>query len=139
MLTILNVRPFKLCGYTAYSTHTLSVCLSVCLPVCLFSSRKELRWDDLETTRRKHIAILMYKIVNKRPGYLIDLFEKSNSIYTLRESKRQLLLPKYNTEFAKGSSFAFVGAKMWNSIPFNIRSATALSAFKTKINNLAVF
>ena len=39
--------------------------------------RKELRWDDLATNRRKHIAIVRYKIVNKRaPGYLIDVFEK---------------------------------------------------------------
>ena len=51
----------------------------------------------------------------------------------------QLLFPKYNTEFGKSSSFAFAGAKIWNSIPFNIRSATTLSALKTKINNLAVF
>ena len=43
--------------------------------------REKLKWDDLETTRRKHIAILLYKIVNKRAaGYLIDLFEKSNSV-----------------------------------------------------------
>jgi len=47
-----------------------------------------LKKNDLETTRRKHIAILMYKIVNKRaPDYLIDLFEKSNSVYSLRESE----------------------------------------------------
>jgi len=82
--------------------------------------RGELSWDDLETTRRKHIAILLYKIVNNRsPGYLIDLFVKGNSVYSLRESGSRLILPKYNTEFAKGSSFAFVGAKRWNSIPFN--------------------
>jgi len=89
---------------------------------------EELRWDDLETTRRKHVAILMYKIVNKRaPSYLIDLFEKRNSVYSLRESGSRLILPKYNTAFAKGNSFDFVGGKMWNSIPFKIRSATSLS------------
>ena len=51
----------------------------------------------------------------------------------------RLLFPKYNTEFTKGSSFAFAETKIWNSIPFNIRSPTTLSALKTKINNLAVF
>ena len=102
--------------------------------------REVLRWDDLETTRRKHIAIIMYKIVNKRAlGYLIDLFEKGNSVYSFRESGSRLLLPKYNIEFGKGSSFASVEAKVWNSIPFNIRSATSLSAFKSVINSLAIF
>ena len=59
--------------------------------------RKELRWDDLKTTRIKHIAIVRYKIVNKRaPGYLIEFFEKKIgiSVYTLRESGSRLLLPK---------------------------------------------
>ena len=50
----------------------------------------------------------MYKILNKiAPGYLIDLFEKSNGVYSLRESESRLILPKYNAEFAKGSSFVF--------------------------------
>ena len=85
----------------------------------------------METSRKKHLAILIYKIMNnKAPGYLIDLFQKSSSRnYSLRESENRLLLPKYNTEFAKSSSFSFVGAKVWNSIPYNIRSATSLSAF----------
>ena len=102
--------------------------------------RKELGWDDLETSRKKHLAILMYKIMNnKAPGYLIDLFQKSSSRnYSLRESENRLFLPKYNTEFAKSSSFSFVGAKVWNSIPYNIRSATSPSAFKRHINSLAV-
>ena len=102
--------------------------------------RKELGWDDLETSRKKHLAILMYKIMNnKAPGYPIDLFQKSSSRnYSLRESENRLLLPKYNTEFAKSSSFSFVGAKVWNSISYNIRSATFLSAFKRHINSLAV-
>ena len=72
--------------------------------------RKELRWDDLETTRKKHLAIVVYKVINnKAPGYLINLFEKSNSGYVLRESESRLLLPKYNTEFAKAAFFFYWG------------------------------
>ena len=37
--------------------------------------RKQLGWDDLETIRRKHTAILMYKIDNKKaPDYFSNLF-----------------------------------------------------------------
>ena len=101
--------------------------------------RKELRWDDLETIRKKRLAIVLYKVVNiKAPCYLISLFEKGNSGYALRESDSRLLLPKYNTEFANSSSFSFVGAKIWNTIPYHIRTAPTLSAFKKQINNLAV-
>ena len=66
--------------------------------------------------------MVMYKVINnKAPGYLINLFQKSNSGYALRESESRLLLPKYNTEFAKRSSFSFIGAKIWNTIPYDIR------------------
>ena len=102
---------------------------------------KELRWDDLETIRKKHLAIVMYELINnKAPGYLINLFDKSNSgVYALRDSESRLLLPKYNTEFAKSSSFFFIGAKIWNTIPYHIITAPTLSALKKKqINSLAV-
>ena len=77
----------------------------------------------------------MYKVINdKAPGYFINLFEKkkSNSGYALRKSKSRLLLPKCKTEFAKSSSFSFIGAKIWNTIPSHIRTAPTLSALKKK-------
>ena len=82
----------------------------------------------------------MYKIMNnKAPGYIIDLFQKSSSRnYSLRESENRLLLPKYNTEFAKSSCFSFVGAKVWNSIPYNIRSATSLSVLLNGISTVSL-
>ena len=34
---------------------------------------KELRWDDLKTIRKKHLAIVIYKVVNNKAlGYLIN-------------------------------------------------------------------
>ena len=50
----------------------------------------------------------MYKVINdEAPGYAINIFEKSNSGYALRESGSRHLLQKYNTEFAKSSSQCF--------------------------------
>ena len=78
----------------------------------------------------------MYKV--EAPGYLSNLFAKTNSGYALRESESRLLLPKYNTEFAKSSSFCFIGEKIYNTTPYHIITAPTLSAFKKRINNLAV-
>ena len=104
----------------------------------LVDIRKELGWDNLELIRKKHLAIVMYKIMTgDAPSYLIDLFKKTNNS-SLREGESRLLLPKYNTEFAKSSSFVFVGAKVWNSVPYRIRSVPTLTAFKTQVNSLAV-
>ena len=94
----------------------------------------------METIGKKHSAIVMCKVINnKAPGYLINLKKKkSNSGYALRKSENRLLLLKYNTEFTKSSSFSFIGAKIWNTIPYHIRTAPTLSAFKKQINILAV-
>ena len=81
----------------------------------------------------------MYKVINdEAPGYPINIFEKSNSGYALRESGSRHLLQKYNTEFAKSSSVSFIGVKIWNTISYHIRTAPTLSAFKKQINSLAV-
>ena len=88
--------------------------------------------------QEKHFAIVMHKVINnKAPDHLNNLFEKRNSGYTLRESESRLL-PKYNTEFAKSSSFSFIVTKIWNTIPYHIRTAPTLSAFKKQLNSLAV-
>ena len=93
----------------------------------------ELRWDDLETIRKKHLAIVMFKVVNnKAPDYVInlfDMFEKSNRVVMCYERvKLDFSSPNSNTEFAKSSSFSFIGAKIWNTIPYHIRTAPTLAA-----------
>ena len=81
----------------------------------------------------------MYKTVNKKaPDYLSDLFTSSNNDYDLSWKENRLLLPKLRTEFAKRNYFSFTGAKVWNSIPFNIRSVSSLSLFKKNVNDVAV-
>ena len=73
---------------------------------------KELRWDDLETIRKKHLAIVMYKVVNnKAPGYLINLFEKSNSGYALRESESRLSPPNITLNLLKAAVFLLLGQR----------------------------
>ena len=75
----------------------------------------------------------MYKIVSKEaPSYLNNLFKYCNDKYEMREKGSRLILPKFNTEFSKNKSFSFIGAKISNSIPYSIRSAPTLSAFKKK-------
>ena len=101
--------------------------------------RKQLGWDDRETLWRKHTAIPMYKTFYKKvPDYLSDLFTSSDNNYDLRGNENRLRLPNFRTEFAKRNCFSFTGVKVWNSIPFKIRSASNLSLFKKNINDLAV-
>ena len=42
--------------------------------------RQELRWDDLETIRKKHLAIMNKVVNNKAPGYLNKLLKKATVV-----------------------------------------------------------
>ena len=48
------------------------------------------------------------------------LFAESNSGYALQESESRLLLSKYNTEFAKSSSFSFIAVEQRYGTPSHI-------------------
>ena len=77
----------------------------------------------------------------KAPGYLIDVFEKKKAIVFIPFVRAEVDYSFLNIILSLENVviFTFGGAKMCNSIPFNIKSATMLSAFKTHIDNLAVF
>ena len=52
--------------------------------------RKELRWNDLKDyqKKRKRFSNVMHNVVNnKASGYLMDLFEKSFSVYAHERMK----------------------------------------------------
>ena len=97
---------------------------------------KALGWDKLETRRAKSKAKTMYKVLNKSaPSSLVKLFKykKEFTQYDLRGSSTslQLLLPK--TEKLK-KSFSYDGAKIWNSLPADVRNSDTLTIFKNRLH-----
>ena len=95
----------------------------------------ELGWEPLKTLRKKAKAKMMYKVLNKMgPKSLTNLFsykcEKTN--YHLRDISTGLCLPKHRSNNMK-NSFMYNGAKLWNSIPKEIRESKSLSSFRNKI------
>ena len=69
---------------------------------------------------------MMFKSLNGlAPGYLQDLFSERNTDYDLRDSFRNLNLPKPRTDYLK-RSFGYSGALLWNSLPENIRAIRSI-------------
>ena len=66
------------------------------------------------------------------PQYLNDLFTRSPMVYNLRDSQR-LIQPEFNTFTYGFRSFRYYGAKIWNSIPCNIKETDSINVFKTKL------
>ena len=78
---------------------------------------------------------MMYKTLNKLgPESLSSLFTYKNEItnYKLRNVSSGLCLPKPRTNSMK-KSFMYNGAKLWNSVPNEIRESKSLSCFQKKI------
>ena len=90
--------------------------------------------------REKQKAIVMYKIVHGlAPAYLSDMFTLSSSLndYNLRQSKLKLKLPNNRTEYYN-LSFAFTGAKLWNSLPDEVKEESTLKRFIRKLESITI-
>ena len=85
--------------------------------------------EPLDIMRKKAKARMMYKTLNKiGPKSLINLFTFKDVIknYSLRNISSGLCLPQPRTNSMK-NSFMFDGAKLWNSIPNEIRESKIMA------------
>ena len=73
------------------------------------------------------------------PSYLKQMFKlhEGSIPYGLRGRKHDLLLPLPKTDSCK-KSFLYFGAKVWNELPFEIKSKTTLKSFKTALRDLSL-
>ena len=81
------------------------------------------------------LAIEVYKCVNNlNPKYLNEMFTKKKCSYDFRDNSI-LERPKSNTTKYGLKSFRNYGAKIWNLLPNNYKSAVSLGDFKTIIKS----
>jgi Reverse transcriptase (RNA-dependent DNA polymerase) len=71
------------------------------------------------------ICSFYYKIISQRlPGYLYDKLRFGHS------QRTGILIPPRHHYTDRGNSFFVEGASRWNSLPFEVRSARSVGAFK---------
>ena len=95
-----------------------------------------LRWETLESQRAKSKAVQMYKVLNDlAPNALVNLFMRESDVtdYELRGSSTSLQIPFPRTENVK-KRFSYDGAKLWNSLPEDLRDSATLPIFKSRIS-----
>ena len=90
-----------------------------------------LSWKELHSQRQIQKAFMVFKSLNGLvPEYLTSKFVTRNvSNYALRDSANKLVVPFPRTNYLK-NSFSFIGATLWNSLPYNIRESRSLNQFK---------
>lgn len=94
----------------------------------------ELGWDLLQTRRKIHKLILLFKIINGlSPQYLYELLEPYRPpvhTYNLRTSYAQFKIPQIRTTSYMDSFFPST-VKQWLDLPDHIRNASSISTFKS--------
>ena len=113
--TILRISPFK--HTSNYELHEI------------------LKWESLNTRRKKHINSMVFKCLNNLTApYLKDSFKFLSHNYSLR-SNGKLLLPKPRTEYCR-KMFAYRGASNFNDLPPESKSCLNTMAFNRSLNEV---
>ena len=122
-------------GFFTSDKSNLRIILNMSNEVDHSTALHALGRESLKTERKKAKAKIMYKILNKMgPKSLANLFshKSEKTDYNLRGISSNLCPPKPRTNNMK-NSFMYDGAKLWNSIPEDIRKSKSLSSFRNKI------
>ena len=74
-------------------------------------------------------------VQNITPDYLRSRFVYRDNIsgYRLRNTENKLVLPQPRTDYLKGS-FLYSGAHLWNNLPLDLRQASSLTDFKSRLS-----
>ena len=80
-----------------------------------------------------NIAIEVYKCINNlAPDYLCNIFERQDNHYGTRNVNK-LIQNRFKTYKYGYQSFKYIGSKVWNNIPSEIKNVESLREFKNNI------
>jgi len=84
----------------------------------------------------KTLATDMYKTKHKwTPSYIIDLFLERDisTSYGLRDTNK-FILPRYNGKKYGYHCLAFIGPKIWNDLPIDMKNSNSIQSFKSQLD-----
>jgi hypothetical protein len=117
------------------SLHRRAIKLIVDRPSEVLSTDNKFKMLDILPLEKQFMynkLVLMRKItLSKTPAYLNSLFHFAHS-RSSRTPGNNLVVPMPRLDIYK-SSLSYSGAKLWNSIPADVRAAPSLRTFKTKL------
>ena len=97
---------------------------------------RALGWRRLYYQRLEQKSILMYKTLHGlTPDYLRSRFVYRDNAraHRLSNTENKLVPPQPRTDYLK-RSFLYSGAQLWNNLPVDLRQASSLTDFKSKLS-----
>ena len=93
--------------------------------------------ETMKVNRLRSLCIEIYKLINNiNPMYMNKIFKLIKTSRVVRSNyKLNLNVPTINQVSFGDKSLRYFGPKMWNSLPFHIKSYENLEAFGNIIKN----
>ena len=83
----------------------------------------------------RHLIVEMFKVrQNIAPDLFKEFFMSKNCEYNLRQSS-DFLVPSVKSTSYGLSSISYLGPRLWNSLPNDMKNATSISTLKSKLKN----
>lgn len=105
---------------------------------CNYKARlKELNWLNMENRRIKQGLTLIYKILHGlAPNYMCDMFSLVSEVHNVntRSAASNLWINKNVTSQIHRKAFTIEMAKIYNSIPEDLKNCSNVNLFKKKIH-----
>ena len=98
---------------------------------------RKLGWNPIKELVDIETTMMVYKSINNEaPNYLTSLFERlsQNTIRELRNTKTDLKMPLLKTSSGQ-KCFSYRGARLWNNLSVDAKSAKTQTQFKKLIKN----
>ena len=91
----------------------------------------------MNVTRLRSLCIEMFKTLNSiNPNFMNDICEPKKTNRAVRNQyKLNLEVPIINQVTFGAKSIRYLGPKIWNTLPFHIKSSESLATFKRIIRN----
>ena len=129
-----------LLGSSQYNIRKLQRLQNMCARIIYRSHKydhitpflKELHWLKIEEQIEYKVAVLVYKCVTKTaPTYLQELVisEHGGRLRSTNELKLPVSISKLSQ--VHDSSFRSMGPRIWNSLPFSLKTANDIEYFKS--------
>ena len=88
--------------------------------------------STMNVNRLRNLCIEIFKALNNiNPAFMNEIFELRKTDRAVRNQyKFNLEVPIINQVTFGATSIRYLGSKIWNSLPFHIRSSESLTTFK---------
>jgi len=94
--------------------------------------------DNSVSIHHRNLQVLateIYKVINNiAPKFVNEIFKERNTPYNLRGNS-SLISRKVNSVYHGTESLAFLGPKLWDLVPDEVKESESLDIFKKKIKN----